>query len=239
MDNTLARINSRIPGDHARQVSAEYYIEALPVVTTRVLDLGAGDGRSFDAFTRRLPELKWIGVDIGDSPEVRTRRRADCEFATYDGVNLPFEAGSFDVVYSRQVFEHVRHPEPLLREITRVLRPGGLFIGSVSQLEPLHSFSLWNFTYYGFAVIGEDAGLRLEEFRPGVDGFTLCFRNFMLFWMRQNIGGFFASMVETTSPFNAYIESVGQSQKKDVRAINRDKLIYCGHICFKFSKEAG
>jgi ubiquinone/menaquinone biosynthesis C-methylase UbiE len=238
MPITLAQIQSRIPNDHTRQITAEYYIEALPVAPIRVLDVGAGDGRSIDVFRRRLPDLKWVGVDIPDSPEVRERRRADCEFVSYDGVNLPFDPGSFDVVYSRQVFEHVRHPEPLLREITRVLRPGGLFIGSVSQLEPLHSFSLWNFTYYGFAVICEDAGLRLEEFRPGLDGFTLCFRNFIVFWLRQNIAGFFLPMINNSSPFNSYIESLGGSEKKSAKQINLDKLTYCGHLCFKFSKPA-
>jgi ubiquinone/menaquinone biosynthesis C-methylase UbiE len=38
---------------------------------------------------------------------------------TFDGVNLPFGDDDFDLVYCKQVLEHVRHPEPLLAEVGR------------------------------------------------------------------------------------------------------------------------
>jgi hypothetical protein len=66
-------------------------------------------------------------------------------------------------------FEHVRHPEELLSDIARVLRPGGQSIGSTSQLEPYHSLSLWNYTPYGFRVLVEGAGLKLDKIRPSID----------------------------------------------------------------------
>lgn len=42
--------------------------------------------------------------------------------------SLPFRADSFDIVTANMVVEHVLHPEPLLEQLRRILRPGGLFI---------------------------------------------------------------------------------------------------------------
>ena len=67
----------------------------------------------------------------------------------------------------------MRHPEPLVREAARVLRPGGLLAGSTSQLEAFHSRSIANPTPYGFTVLAEEAGLEIVELRPGIDGMTL------------------------------------------------------------------
>ena len=86
---------------------------------------------------------------------------------------MPFEDGDFDLVYCKQVLEHVRLPEPLLAEVRRVLAPGGWFAGSTSQLEPYHSLSLWNYTPVGFLALLEQAGLRPRRVRPGIDGLTL------------------------------------------------------------------
>ena len=98
---------------------------------------------------------------------------------TYDGTRLPFESAEFDVVYSSHVLEHLLYPDRHLAEIERVLRPGGHLIGITSQLEPFHSVSYWNFTPLGFLVLIEEAGLRLEEVRPGIDGLTLTFRSYV------------------------------------------------------------
>jgi len=211
-----AVINRAVPNDHARQVNAFYYIGRIPSQDTalRFLDLGAGDGRSVDHVRARFPDADWIGLDIANSSEVRSRTRDDCKFVTYDGVNIPFPAGRFDVVFSRQVFEHVRHPEPLLREIVRVLRSGGRFIGSVSQLEPFHSASLWNFTYFGFAQIATDAGLELVELRPGIDGMTLTLRNLVLAGLRAR-STLFQKYFDEESPGNLAIEALLTPDKMD------------------------
>ena len=135
----------------------------------RVLDLGCGTGSSIDLFKRILPGSAWTGVDIEASPEVNGRTRTDGTFVSYDGEYLPFEDASFDLVF----FEHLRFPEKLLAEVTRVLAPGGRFIGSTSALEPHHSYSYWCFTPWGFRVLLEDAGMKLERMAPGIDSLTL------------------------------------------------------------------
>ena len=49
----------------------------------------------------------------------------------YDGVTIPFADGSFDVVYSSNVLEHIPHVEIFQREILRVLKPHGRMIHTV------------------------------------------------------------------------------------------------------------
>ena len=175
-----ALLGAVLPGDDASQTLADQFIErgvGRPEGQPwRVLDLGCGTGSSLDSFRARDPGVQWTGLDLPDSPEARERTRTDAAFATFDGVEVPFADGAFDLVYCKQVLEHVRHPEPLLGEVSRVIAPGGYFAGSTSQLEPFHSFSHWGYTPYGFCALLRSAGLGPVELRPGIDAFSLLAR---------------------------------------------------------------
>ncbi len=158
-------LGHRIPANHSRPVVADQYASRLRA--RRVLDLGCGAGDSVDLFRSVDPDVSWVGADIGDSPEVAERTRADAEFVTFDGRRLPFEDASFELVYCKQVLEHVEHPRELVAEVARVLEPGGHLAGSTSQLEAFHSRSVFNWTPYGFMRVAEEAGLEVVELRPG------------------------------------------------------------------------
>ena len=121
---------SVIPHDHARQVQATYFVPLViergrPI--ERIMDFGCGNGGSADYFEDVLPHAGWIGLDIVDSSEIR--QRAGCasgrSFCTYNGTLIPFADSAFDLIYSNQVFEHVRRPGEVLPEIERVLQSGG------------------------------------------------------------------------------------------------------------------
>jgi SAM-dependent methyltransferase len=215
-------LGARIPGDHSRQTIADTY--ARP--TQRVLDLGCGAGDSVDLFRSFNPNVRWVGADIAKSPEVAERTRTDAEFVTFDGVTLPFDDAGFDLIYCKQVLEHVRRPEPLLAEVARVLRPGGSFVGSTSHLEAFHSLSIWNYTPYGFCVLAEEAGLEVVELRPGIDGLTL------VAWRALGMPRFFARWWARESPGNRLIELAGRAARLDARTRNQVKLTLCGQFAF-------
>ena len=227
MSDVYDYLKESLPGDHSRQVTAEAVLQARVAkgfAPAKVLDFGCGDGRSIDLFRRVLPQTDWTGVDIEASPEVASRRRQDGRFVTYDGYELPFPDRSFPLVYSHQVLEHVRKPELALREIARVLEPDGLFIGQTSQFEPYHSYSLWNFTVYGFKRIVEDAGMQLAELRPGIDGFTLMRRTYE--GRPPEMSKYFSQ----ESPINEEIEKAAGDKRTQVR--NFRKLLFCGQFAF-------
>lgn len=57
-----------------------------------------------------------------------------------DGHDLPFGAEAFDAVISQAVLEHVKKPEKMIREMERVLRPGGYIYVEVPFLQPFHAY---------------------------------------------------------------------------------------------------
>ena len=197
--------------------------------SARVLDLGCGDGRAVDFLRELCPEIDYVGVDISGSPQVLSRRRTDATFVSYDGVNIPFPDNYFDLVYSNQVLEHVRHPDALSREITRILKPGAEIIASVSFLEPYHSYSIFNFSPYGVKRVMEDAGLAVQWLRPGIDGITLTLR-------QVAFGKFLRRYFRRTSPINRFIILTGKWRKQSAHRINSRMLSVCGHIVFNARK---
>ena len=125
-----------------RAVEARFYQPLLPLEEP-VLDVGCGDGHFASvAFPRPL----LAGID----PAARSLREAQ-EWGGYHGLAqsvgnaLPFPSGHFSTVVSNSVLEHIPAVEPVLAEISRVLRhpdpasgrPGGRFIFCV----PGHQFT--------------------------------------------------------------------------------------------------
>lgn len=90
----------------------------------RVLDAGCGTQPYRDLMTRADHV---VGLEAGHARD-RAGKRID---VLYDGLRFPFADGSFDAVLCNQVLEHVFVPERFLREIARVLAPGGTLVLSV------------------------------------------------------------------------------------------------------------
>ena len=92
---------------------------------SRVLDLGCGRGG--------VVELLWRDVRLAagldpDSPSLAEHRAAGLPVIRGVGERLPFVEESFDLVVCLWVLEHLRDPAATLREVRRVLRPGGHFV---------------------------------------------------------------------------------------------------------------
>jgi SAM-dependent methyltransferase len=102
----------------------------LPSGRLRVLEIGAAQGRALIALHRRGHDA--CGVEPWPAAIEVATLLADREGAVIDlrkgsAESLPFEAAEFDLVLAFCVMEHVLDLEQTLREIARVLVPGGLF----------------------------------------------------------------------------------------------------------------
>lgn len=94
----------------------------------KVLDLGCGDGR----LTTELAAsgARVIGVDLSLS-QIAAARRRGTRACVADGTHLPFADGGFDAVLSNAALHWMRPPETVLREVRRVLKRGGRFVGEM------------------------------------------------------------------------------------------------------------
>ncbi len=98
----------------------------------RLLDCGCGPGTITLGLARRVHPGKVTGIDISESDIKQAKETARLEkvknvaFQAGSVYELPFPDGSFDVVYSNGVFEHLKERERAALEVLRVLRPGGL-----------------------------------------------------------------------------------------------------------------
>lgn len=161
--------------------NAQYfrYIDLMPVAGMdglSVLDFGCGPGYDLVGFATQSKTKRLIGVDVSLSSLAEAKDRlalhgAHPELHHLDVQQepLPFENACIDVVHSSGVLHHLPDMGPALKELRRVLKPGGH-----AQLMVYHTDSLWVHLYVAYErqlVQKIDAKLDLEgAFQKSTDG---------------------------------------------------------------------
>lgn len=112
--------------------------------TRRGLDVGCGPGQFTILFAERLPGAEVWGIDLAPTMIELARRHASespaanrLHFEVADVARLPFPDDHFDTIMSSGSIKHWPDQAAALREIHRVLAPGGhAFIGEMNRLAP-------------------------------------------------------------------------------------------------------
>jgi SAM-dependent methyltransferase len=116
-----------------------------------VLDLGCG--ARDQAIPINFLKYRYVGIDYTNS---------NADFLA-DAHAIPFKESTFDCVLSYAVLEHLHNPFVAIQEIHRVLKPGGVYVGTVSQGEPFHD-SYFHHTPWGFvSLVSSVAGLHIKR----------------------------------------------------------------------------
>lgn len=102
----------------------------------RVLEFGAGTGQQAKFLAEQGFDV--VAVDLAASDYAATRI---FPIFDYDGVRLPLDSRSVDVIFSSNVLEHVEDLRGVFAEFRRVLRPGGICIHAL----PTPAWRLWTF----------------------------------------------------------------------------------------------
>lgn len=95
--------------------------------TDRVLDVGCGTGELLSRLAAKYPQARLAGLDpVPEMLAVARDKLSDAADLRVGWANeLPWEDGSFDLVVSCNMFHYITHPEIAVREMKRVLVPGG------------------------------------------------------------------------------------------------------------------
>jgi len=126
----------------------------LPNFCGTLLDVGCGRMPYRSLLTSPPSRVeRYVGLDIEGSRHGQN----DIEF---DGKTIPLEKDSIDTAMATEVLEHCPEPALLLREIRRVLKPGGLFFFTVPFFWPLHEapHDFFRYTPYAMRHLLEQAG---------------------------------------------------------------------------------
>lgn len=115
------------------------------------LDVGCGSGGIASALAPHVKQI--VGVDPEPWPtwSALTEGQPNLSFlpAGFDGDQLPLPEGTADVVICNQVYEHVAHPAVLIRNIHRVLKPGGVcYFAGPNLLWPVEPHVFWPFVHW-------------------------------------------------------------------------------------------
>lgn len=132
----------------------------------RVVDVGAGDSPYRELFAH----TDYVAVDWAQSPH-EGAREVDIE-ASADAI--PVADGTFDAALSTQVLEHVPDPAAVVRELHRIVRPGGQVYITVPLVWELHELphDYFRYTPAGLGHLLQSAGFEVVAVEPRNDCFT-------------------------------------------------------------------
>lgn len=100
-------------------------------IKNKALDFGCGDGFFANlVFGKNIID---VGLDLFDNKRIEEAKKENIykRITLYDGKTIPYQKNSFDTIISNCVLEHIPNLKFSLKEIYRILKPGGYFLTTV------------------------------------------------------------------------------------------------------------
>jgi SAM-dependent methyltransferase len=122
---------------------------SLSLFSGKILDVGCGKMPYKKYILENSKVTEYIGLDIDDALIYDKKIKPDY---TWDGIRMPFENNAFECAIGTEVLEHCPNPEIILKEIYRILKPGGVFLFTVPFLWNLHEVPHDEYRYTPFSL---------------------------------------------------------------------------------------
>ena len=141
---TAERVSREASDNYVFQRSILAYHYAAEIISGDVLEIGTGTGYGIDVIAPKC--RKFVTVDKFLDPSVVVADNVDR--LQMEVPPIAFESGSFDFVVCFQVIEHIKRDTEFVREVARVLRPGGKFIVSTPNAPMSLTRNPWHIREY-------------------------------------------------------------------------------------------
>ena len=228
--------------DHFQWRNALYpgYIELMPVNNANdmnVLDYGCGPGNDLVGFTEFSKTKSLIGVDVSSTAIKKSKERlalhkADVKLIKIEENEniLPVESNSIDLVHSSGVLHHVKNLDLALKEIHRILKPGGSFQVMVYNFDSIWLHLLT--AYVNQIEKGLFSKMSLKEaFRASTDGpevaISKCYKPSDFINLVKNFGfsGKLKGCSMSTTEMDILHKRFKAIESKKLASIHRDFLL--------------
>ena len=165
---TAERVSRDASDNFVYQRSLLAYHAAAERIGGDVLEIGTGSGYGIEVVAPRA--ARFVTIDK-HAPAPELIGRPGVEFRQTTVPPLPFEDDTFDCVISFQVIEHIEKDREFVREIHRVLRPGGRFIVTTPNAPMSLTRNPWHVREYTAAELRELLGEVFSQIETlGVSG---------------------------------------------------------------------
>jgi len=140
-------------------------------ITGKTLDVGCG----IKPYENLFQSSEYIGLDIDQEGHDHSNSKID---VFYDGKTMPFKDGEFDNIVTFQVFEHVFNPNEFLKEINRVIKPGGKLLLAVPFVWDEHEqpYDYARYSSFGLTHVLNQNGFEIIEIKKSVNNLGVIFQ---------------------------------------------------------------
>ena len=143
--DSAERVSLEVQNNYLFQRSIKAYYEAATLISGKVLEIGTGSGYGVEIISGIAQEF--VTVDKFDT-KLDFSKHPNVKFEQQNVPPLAFDNNVFDAAITFQVVEHIKDDHAFIKEIHRVLKPGGKLIITTPNIKMSITRNPWHIREY-------------------------------------------------------------------------------------------